>query len=120
MTSVDHDHHPFDSQLRDCHRQAVLATPWQLRARLQPRPAARQSPARLRQPLLLAGMLALLGVWVMLPQTADGPVVEPAARIATHGPLPPADEAGSADALGMDPDFYAWLASEDAGLLAME
>ena len=111
----------LDDRLRALHRQAVQAVPWQLQARLQPRSATQRatvSPAR--RPLLLAsaaGLLAVAMTLLILPRSADRPAT---ASVPTALSVPAVVDADSADALGADPDFYAWLASADAGLLAME
>ena len=110
----------FDDRLRALHRQAVQAVPWQLQARLQPLPAASRPTAR--HPVVLAsaaGLLALTMGLLILPRSDDATL--PATAVApAASSVPAVVDVDSADALGVDPDFYAWLASDDAGLLAME
>ena len=114
----------FDDSLRALHRQAVQAVPWQLQARLQPLPAAARPTAEptARHRVLLAsaaGLLALTMGLLILPRSDDATV--PATALApAASSVPAVVDVDSADALGVDPDFYAWLASDDAGLLAME
>ena len=113
----------FDAALRSLHRQAVQAVPWQLQARLQPRPVTHRTPAApARQPVLLAsaaGLLAVAMSLLILPRSDDRAMPVTAAAPVVQSVPDPVD-AGSADALGIDPDFYAWLASDDADLLAVE
>lgn len=123
MMSASASSDRFDAALRSLHRQAVQAVPWQLQARLQPRPVTqRTAAATARQPVLLASVAGLLAVamsLLILPRSDDRAAPATAAAPVTQSVSDPVD-AGSADALGIDPDFYAWLASDDADLLAVE
>ena len=112
----------FDAAMRGLHRSALANLSPQVRWRLKP--AGRQPRGGVAGwffgrwpsgPLVAgAGVAALaialgLAVW---PAVDPGTQADPAPAIAT------ADD--SAGVLEQDPDFYAWLVSDDAALVAME
>lgn len=115
----------FDDALRDLHAQAVsqvsAATMAQLHRR---RHAALQDAPRWRLPrwalaTTFASVFALaIGIGFGL-QRGDGTQPAPPAIVSVAPES--ADEIGDAFAsLDENPDFYVWLASSDATLLAME
>jgi hypothetical protein len=121
-TPQDHDAR-FDAAMRALHRDALDQLTPAVRWRLKPaRPALPRSAAEPRgarmAPLWAGGVAAVcaLAVGVGLWRSAD-PVAPaaPAAQLV----MEELDE-DAATVLGEDPDFYAWLASDDADLVAME
>ncbi len=134
MNSDEHDSlHPgdgaahdarFDAAMRARHAQALVRlTPrlhWQLRPEAARQRTRAPSAARAhgwRVGAAFAGALATLcavAIGFGL-RDAPAPADAPQAQLVTVA----AQDAG-AGLLEQDPDFYAWLASEDAELVAME
>ena len=109
------DDRRFDDAMRDLHRAALgnisPGVAWKLRPAAPARPAVR--PRGWRMGAAFAGAAAALfavalgvGIW---PQ-----------RAVDTAPTMSATVDADDTALGQDPDFYAWLASDDAALVAME
>lgn len=123
--SSQNDPHPddhFDQAMRALHASAVAHVSPQLRWKLRPAPrvaggvAGRFGGLSIRSwragPLAAGAVAAALAVAIGLGlRDPQAPTV--AATVATVGPEPAA-----AGVLDQDPDFYAWLASEDAELVA--
>lgn len=112
----------FDAAMRARHADALAHVPvhlrWQLRPgaarmRTQAAPATR---ANWRGRVALAGALAGLCALAVGLGLRDAPA--PAAPASAIASLAPQDSPVAT--LDQDPDFYAWLASEDADLVAME
>ena len=124
MTPDDRGHARFDQAARAAHADAVAhvsaATLAQLHRRRHAALEAQPTPAR-RWRLPAAAFASLLvvaaGLGIGLRSTGEAPAPPPAAPMAaTTGP----GIEGVLDDLDQDPDFYVWLASGDADLLAME
>lgn len=117
MNKTEHDQH-FDDAMRELHgaslRQLTPSLRWKLR------PARIAAPRR--KPWLRDWRvgIAFAGVSAAVFALAIGPGLrEPAtpSAPADNALLSASDETGVYD---QDPDFYAWLASEDVDLVAME
>lgn len=116
----NHDNDLFDAAMRTRYRQAADSVSPAVRARLrQARREAATSEVRNRGfswPLLFGGAAAAvfaIAFGLNLRQDA----------LRTADPSPAAvaaDAAEPASALDQDPDFYAWLGSSDAELVAVE
>lgn len=118
-TAIHDDDTRFDAAMRTLHRDALAQVTPSVRWRLKPASlTARSATERnvaLRAAPLWAGAVAAVcavAVGVGLWRAPD-----PAAAAATPAQFTADD---SATVLGEDPDFYAWLASDDADLVAME
>ena len=128
ISSREHDHDPlardarFDAAMRALHADAVAHVGPHLRARLQPGAARTRAAARpagragWHRGLAFGGALAAVcAVAIGLglrPSPAPGVASTPAAVASIQDV--------DASELEQDPDFYAWLASDDATLVAME
>ena len=125
-----HDSHPhdpqprdarFDASMRGLHRAALANVSPQVRWKLRPaqQPSQRETARRrfgrwLPAPLLAGAAAAVLAV-------ALGIGLWPAEQAAPGAtPVATVDSDDGAGVLEQDPDFYAWLASDDASLVAME
>lgn len=113
------DNARFDAAMRALHRDALAQVTPGVRWRLKPASAATQGTAdrsgsRRMGPVWAGAVAAVcaVAVGVGLWRTPD-PASPPTA------PVQAAVDDG-ATVLGEDPDFYAWLASADADLVAME
>lgn len=112
----------FDAAIRAHHADALARLSPRVQAQLaQRRNAALRGEARAtarphRLRLALAGVAALcalaLGLRLQTQPPAGTPSTAPAAA--------PVQYASGSTALEEDPDFYAWLGSSDAPMLAME
>src|SRR5690606_16678661 len=109
--------------MRDLHRAALDQVSPQVRWKLGPRPASgrrRPAPGWPARPLLAGVGTAVLAV--ALAAALWRPVASPtpdAAALADVEAARASLDAGDS-ALAQDPDFYAWLASDDAALIAVE
>ena len=110
----------FDAAMRALHQDALANVSTQVRWKLRPTVRARvgrtDRPGAWRMGTALAGVAAAvfalaLGVSLWRPVEDVSP---------TTGALATASPDDGATVLEQDPDVYAWLASEDADLLAME
>ena len=121
------DDTPFDATLRAHHAAALAHLSPRVRAQLAQRRnaalrgASATGPRRSRLPIAVAGFAALfalaLGLRLPLaPAGTDAPVPPAIAALATA----PAGTPSTPTLLDEDPEFYAWLASPDARLVAME
>ena len=114
----------FDQRLRERHAEAVARISPRVRAQLAQRRNAAQrgdaaaAPRRGLRPLAAgAAFAAVLALGLMLlPGTPDS--AAPATEAAIADASTPA--AAPNTILDEDPEFYAWLASTDGQLLAME
>lgn len=112
----------FDAAMRALHAQAVGQVPARLRWQLQPgsarmqRKTAKPAPLRAWRMPAAGALAALFAVAIGLGLRDPAPL-SPSAAPATAAAGAPSD---AADELAQDPDFYAWLASDDVGLVAME
>lgn len=118
--SPQNDRHPddrFDQAMRNLHASAVAHVSPQLRWKLRPAPR------------ITGGVAGRFGNWHVGPLAAGAVVAAFAVAIglALRGPQEAtttapvatiAPEAAATGVLDQDPDFYAWLASEDAELVA--
>lgn len=125
MIPEDRGHARFDQAMRAAHADAVAhvsaATLAQLhrRRRRAALDAASARTTRWRLPAAAFASLLVVaaGLGIGLRSTGDAPSPQPAPPVAaTTGP----GIEGVLDDLDQDPDFYVWLASGDADLLAME
>lgn len=118
----------FDRRARALHALAIEQVPartlHQLRMRRTAAPAPRRAPARIAGWAMATACAAVfavaIGVRMAPPEAPD------AAMAAAGAPSPAAASVLSDDpidavaSLDEDPDFYLWLASSDAQLLALE
>lgn len=122
--TTHHDNARFDAAMRALHRDAVAQVTPGVRWRLKPAQIASQQHANGHRgawrlaPLWAGGVAAVfaLAIGVGLWRSAEPTVpAAPGLQLAS-------EDAGedAATVLGEDPDFYAWLASADADLVAME
>lgn len=111
----------FDAAMRARHADAVAHVPTHLRWQLRPAAARMRTHApptprtSWRTGAMLAGALATLCAVAVGLGLRDAPA--PAAPVAVAAMDAPDSAVAT---LEQDPDFYAWLASEDADLVAME
>ena len=112
----------FDAAMRALHRDALArlapATRWNLRPAAADEAPPAGAPVHWRwprMPVLAGGALAACALALGIALWRPG--VEPAPP-GTGGATAAAQ--AQAGALDEDPDFYAWLASDDAGLIALE
>lgn len=123
MSDIRHNEDDaFDATMRDSYRQATTEISAATRTRLrQARHAAASGEARKRGyswPLLFGGAAAAVfavAFGLGLREQALPPGSAPPATVASTAGY---DE--TASALDQDPDFYAWLGSSDAELVAVE
>lgn len=117
----------FDAAVRALHRAALEHVSPQVRWRLKPAAPPPQAGVggmfgHWRRGPLLAGLGAAalaLALGVAIRPSGEAPM--PAADRAIAGNAQPAEIGPEAAfTLEQDPDFYAWLASDDAALMAME
>lgn len=110
----------FDAAMRALHQDALAHVSTQVRWKLRPAAGAgarrtdRAGAWRMRAALagVAAAMFTLaLGVWLWTPVEIANPA---------PGTLASTSPGDGATVLEQDPDFYAWLASDDADLLAVE
>ena len=117
------DMHPIDAAIRAHHEAAVERISPRVRAQLAQRrhAALRGEGLRRRHGLryLAAGVAALgaLAIGLRFGTLPPQPVPATAPSVAT---ATSAAANGGATMLDEDPEFYAWLASNDAQLVAME
>jgi hypothetical protein len=112
----------FDETMRGLHRAAAANVSLQVRRRLRPAQAPQGGGGlfghRRRDPALVgvgaAALACTLALALGLALWRPAPVTTPAAD------APVAAEDDGATVLEQDPDFYAWLASDDVALVAME
>lgn len=115
--------HPLDAAIRAHHAAALERTSPHVRAQLAQRRNAALRGDRVRGGRgfrYAAAGFAALGALAIGLQLGDVP---PAARPAMPPGIaatPAASAVGATTMLDEDPDFYAWLASSDAQLVAME
>ena len=126
MTTDDPRDERFDQALRTLHAHALsqlsAGTTAQLHRRRQAALSAAPARRRFGWPLPAAAFASLLvvaaGLGFGLRTVGDAPTT------ATAAPIAAVDAADSIEGvladLDQNPDFYAWLASGDADLLAME
>ena len=121
MSDIRHNEDAFDATMRDSYRVATEQVSAATRARLrQARHAAASGEARKHGyswPLLFGGAAAAvfaIAFGLGLREQALPPDSAPPVVATTAG----YEEAASA--LDQDPDFYAWLGSSDAELVAVE
>jgi hypothetical protein len=113
----------FDAAMRGLHRAAAANVSPQVRHRLRPAQAPQDSVGgilgdRRRHPALIGVGAAALACTLAL---ALGLALwRPAQVTAPAADAPVAGEDDGATVLEQDPDFYAWLASDDVALVAME
>lgn len=122
MSDIRHNEDAFDAAMRDSYRLATAQVSAATRARLrQARHAAASGEVRKRGyswPLLFGGAAAAvfaIAFGLGLRQQALSPESAPPTTVAETASY---DE--TASALDQDPDFYAWLGSSDAELVAVE
>ncbi len=118
----DPDH--FDRTLRAHYLQAADHLPGPLRLQLTPAMAAQRrgfrSPARWQWPAAtaFASLALVLGLWWSpLQREADDSA---ATAVAAASAETPVDNDDGTELLVRNPDFYAWLGSEEARTLALE
>lgn len=123
--TTPHEDQRFDDAMRALHARAVAGVSAGTMAQLhRRRHAALQGEARPRRWFGLpaaAAFASLLVVAIGLGfglQTTSDPVAPPAAVATSDVPVAEVDDAYAA--LDENPDFFLWLASSDANLLAME
>lgn len=113
----------FDEAMRGLHRAGVANVSPQVRRRLRPAQAPQSGVGGLfghwrRGPALVgvgaAALACTLALALGVALWRAAPVTAPAAD------APVAAEDDGATVLEQDPDFYAWLASDDVALVAME
>ena len=124
--NVHHNDDHFDTAMREHYRQAAARVPGPLRLQLTPAIAAQRSrPAssngrRLWPAATAFASLALaIGLWwspAMQKTPAGPPVGLPA--VADTAAIDDAND--DTELLARNPDFYAWLGSDEARSLAME
>lgn len=119
---TDHHDHPFDAALRARHQAALERLSPRVQAQLaQRRNAALRGEGSARRGhglrFAAASFAALFALAIGLQQLRTTPA--PAAPATAHIAPTPSVTADST-MLDEDPDFYAWLASPDAQLVAME
>lgn len=122
MSDIRDKQDAFDATMRDSYRLATQQVSAATRARLrQARHAATSGEARKRSyswPLLFGGAAAAVfavAFGLGLREQALPPGSAPPATVAST-----AGYDDTASALDQDPDFYAWLGSSDAELVAVE
>ncbi|MCL1634430.1 hypothetical protein M2650_07265 [Luteimonas sp. SX5] len=122
MSDIRNKEDAFDAAMRERYRVAAGSTSVATRARLrQARHAAAAGETRrhgFSWPLLFGGAAAAvfaIAFGLGLRKEAALPAPEIAASAASA-----ADDYETASALEQDPDFYAWLGSPDAELVAVE
>jgi hypothetical protein len=110
----------FDAAMRALHQDALVHVSPQVRWKLRPATGAKSSrtsrAGTWRVSTVLAGVAAAmfaLALGVSLWKPLDDPSP-------TTNTLAAASVDDGTTVLEQDPDFYAWLASDDADLLAME
>jgi hypothetical protein len=110
----------FDAAMRALHQDALVHVSPRVRWKLRPATGTKSSttdrPSAWRMGTALAGVAAAvfalaLGVSLWKPVEEANPAT---------GALAATSPDDGATVLEQDPDFYAWLASDDADLLAME
>ncbi|RMH89464.1 hypothetical protein EBB59_10230 [Lysobacter pythonis] len=123
MTPQEHD---FDQTMRQRWREAANHLDGRTRHHLQPATAIRAAQplaptARHRWPagVALAG-LALAAGLVIAPNLRHGDPASNPAALASDLTAAPATPTAEDDLLGRNPDFYAWLGSDEVRGLAME
>lgn len=123
MSDLHKNEDAFDAAMRESYRTATDSTSMATRARLrQARHAAAAGGARrsgFSWPLLIGGAAAAvfavaLGLGLRQQALPAPEAVAPSAVATADGYEDPAS------ALDQDPDFYAWLGSSDAELVAAE
>lgn len=116
----------FDARARACYLQAAAAVPPQVRFKLRPQPTPARAPAPRPRSWMLgtafagttAAAVLALGIGLLRPDmAAPGQASDPV--------LAAADAALSVQAqdeslLATNPDFFAWLGSDEIRTLAME
>lgn len=119
-----HSDDRFDAAMRALHASAVAHVSPQLRWKLRPAPRVAGGVAGRFGNLPLGSRragVALAGATAAVLAVAIGlNLRDPAATDAQASQVPLAASPAAAGVLDQDPDFYAWLASEDAELVAME
>ena len=124
MTTTDHD--TFDDAMRHLHAQAVSQVSAGTTAELhRRRHAALQTASRRRGPFgwpAAAAFASVLGVALALGFALKREAPQAPAQVASTDVATTTDEDldASYGTLDENPDFYLWLASSDATLLAME
>ena len=124
------DTHDFDSRLRARHSEALCQLSSQVRAQLSQRRIAairgRHAPRKPSLRFAVAGFAALCALAFGLRlQLAPTDLPATASATFTEAPLQTAaitqgQRASGSAAYAEDPDFYAWLGSNDVRQLAME
>ena len=121
-----HDEDRFDAAMRARYRAAADALPGPVRRQLMPALAAQSRahgghPLRWRVPAFaaLASLTLALGLWWSMALAPGHDAATGGQAVAEAASPLTADNAGG-DVLSRDPDFYAWLASDEARTLAME
>ena len=123
MTSDDRGHDRFDQAVRALHAEAVTHVSAGTMAQLhRRRHAALEAPrargVRWRLPVAAFASLLVVELGLGLGQQALRDATPAPAPDFAAAPDPGIEEV--LDDLGQSPDFYAWLASGDADLIAME
>ncbi len=122
---TQHDDTRFDALMRERYREATAHLPGPLRLQLIPTIAAQRraasAPARRMWPAATAfASLALaIGLWwsPAIEAPSDARRAQPALATVSG---PTGEAADATDLLVRNPDFYAWLGSDEARSLAME
>lgn len=114
-----HTQDAFDARARACYQQASAAVPPQVRFKLRPQPV---SPVRAKAPargwwlgggLATAALALALGLTQMQPNAPEPATASLASTVQAAG-----DD--NLTLLGGNPDFFAWLGSDDVHTMAME
>jgi hypothetical protein len=124
MIPEDRGHARFDQAMRATHADAVAHVSAATLAQLHRRrhaaldtASARTTRWRLRAAAFASLLVVAAGLGIGLRSSGDGPAPQAAPPLAVT--TDPGIE-GVLDDLDQNPDFYVWLASGDADLLAME
>lgn len=125
MTTTAPDHDRFDQAARGAHAAALAHVSAGTLAQLHRRrhaalstPAARGLRWRLPAAAFASLLVVATGLGVALRTTGEAPATPGEPVIASLEPATGVE--GALDDLDQNPEFYAWLASGDADLIAME
>lgn len=126
MNTRDNDR--FDADLRQTWRDAAGHLPGPLQLQLSPAMAAQRKRAASRRSQwgwpaagAFASMALAIGLWWSSGFDAPiSPAAAPGTQLATDAAAITFDDDTASELLTRNPDFYAWLGTEEARSLAME